>query len=208
MKKLEDGKQEDRFQRAVTVFKDHGGMLRTAEAIRAGVHPDTLYTMRDEGALEMISRGVYRIADNPPLGNPDLVTVAMRIPNGVVCLISALAFHDITTQIPHEVHIALTRGAKEPRLYYPPLRTYRFADRALNEGVEEYRIDGVNVRVYSPEKTLADCFKFRNKIGLDTAIEALRLYRERRSINVNDIMHFSSVCRVANVMRPYLEAIL
>jgi predicted transcriptional regulator of viral defense system len=164
--------------------------------------------MRDAGSLEMVSRGVYRLADSEPLGHPDLVTVAARVPGGVICLISALAFHEITTQIPHEVHVALQRGAEEPRLDHPPIKTYRLTGQAFTTGVEIYELDGVSVRVYGPEKTLADCFKFRNKVGLDTAIEAVRFYRERKSIKVDDLMRYAAICRVGKIIRPYLEAIL
>ncbi len=197
-----------RFDRAVGIFKKHGGILRTAQALRAGIHPGTLYAMRDSGALEAISRGVYRLANSPPLGNPDLVTVATRVPGGVICLISALAFYDLTTQIPHEVHVALPRGAEEPRLDHPPIKTYRFTGEAFTEGVEAHKLDGVSVRIYSPEKTLADCFKFRNQVGLDTVMEAVRFYRERRSIKVDDLMRYAGICRVKKIIRPYLEAIL
>lgn len=200
--------QGSRFDRATAVFKKHGGILHTADALRSGIHPATLYAMRDSGALEAVSRGVYRLAGNSPLGNPDLVTVATRIPGGVICLISALAFHELTTQIPHEVHVALPRGAEEPRLDHPPIKTYRFTGNAFTEGVETHKLDGVNVRVYSPEKTLADCFKFRNKVGLDTAVEAVRFYRERRSVKVNDLMRYAGICRVKKIIRPYLEALL
>ena len=164
--------------------------------------------MRDNGTLETFSRGIYRLTDSEPMGNPDLVTVATRVQNGVVCLISALAFHEITTQIPHEVHVALQRGSEIPRLDYPPIKFYWFSDKAHSAGVETHELDGVSVRIYSPEKTLADCFKFRNKIGLDTAVEAVRFYRERRSVNVDALMHYAKICRVEKVMRPYLEAIL
>jgi len=197
-----------RFIRAVTIFKNHGGILRTAQALKAGIHPGTLYAMRDSGVLEMISRGVFRLSDSPPLGNPDLVTVATRVPSGVICLISALAFYELTTQIIHEVHVALPRGAEEPRLDYPPIKTYRFTGNAFTEGVDTHDLDGVSICIYSPEKTLADCFKFRNKVGLDTVVEAIRFYRERRSIKVDDLVHYASVCRVNKIMRPYLEAIL
>lgn len=197
-----------RFTKAVTIFKKHGGILRTAQALKSGIHPETLYAMRDTGVLETISRGVFRLSDSPPLSNPDLVTVAVRVPNGVICLISALAFYEITTQIPHEVHLALPRGAEEPRLDYPPIRTYRFTGEAFTEGMNEHELDGVSVRIYSPEKTLADCFKFRNKVGLDTLVEAIRFYRERRRVKVDDLMRYAKICRVNKVMRPYLEAIL
>jgi len=197
-----------RFDRAVDIFKKHGGILRTAQALRAGIHPGTLYAMRDSGALEVISRGVYRLANSLPLGNPDLVTVTTRVPGGVICLISALAFYELTTQIPHEVHVALLRGAEEPRLDHPPIKTYRFTGEAFTEGVEAHELDGVSVRIYSPEKTLADCFKFRNQVGLDTVMEAVRFYRERRSIKVDDLMRYAGICRVKKIIRPYLEAIL
>ncbi len=200
--------QGSRFDRAIAVFKNHGGILRTAQALRMGIHPSTLYAMRDVGSLEVVSRGVFRLADAEPLGNPDLVTVATRIPNGVICLISALAFHEITTQIPHEIYVALKRGSEKPRIDHPPMKIYRFSGQAFTDGMVIHEIDGVSVRIYNMEKTLADCFKFRNKIGLDTAVEAVRFYRERRRVNVDALMHFAKICRVENVMRPYLEAIL
>jgi predicted transcriptional regulator of viral defense system len=198
----------DRFQKAVSIFKKKGGVLKTAEALEAGIHRSTLYALAKNGKLERISRGVYRLIDSPPLSNPDLILVAKRIPNGVICLLSALSFHDITTHIPHEIHIALSSGAEEPRLEYPPIRTFRFSNLAFTEGIRTNRIDRWRIRVYSPEKTLADCFKFRNTIGLDTAIEAIKLYRDRKDIKVDAIMHYASICRVARIMRPYLEALL
>jgi predicted transcriptional regulator of viral defense system len=201
-------KQGSRFDRAVAVFKKNGGILRTSQALRAGIHPSTLYTMRDGGMLEVVSRGVFRLASSEPLGNPDLVTVATRVQGGVICLISALAFHEITTQIPHEVHVALQRGAEIPRLEYPPIKIYWFKGQAFTAGVETHQLDGVDIRVYNPEKTLADCFKFRNKIGLDTAVEAVRFYRDRRGVNVEALLRYATICRVEKVMRPYLEAIL
>lgn len=208
MKTQDTNSRSSRFDRAIAVFKEHGGILHTAQALRAGIHPGTLYGLRDSGALEMVSRGVYRLSDGSPLGNPDLVTVATRIPGGVICLISALAFHELTTQIPHEVHVALPRGAEEPRLTYPPIKTYRFTGQAFSEGVEAHEFGGVRVRIYNPEKTLADCFKYRNKIGLDTAVEAVRFYREHKRVRVDALMHYAEICRVQKVIRPYLEALL
>jgi len=201
-------KRGSRFDRAIIVFRKHGGILRTSKALQAGIHPSTLYAMRDDGTLEAVSRGVYRLADSEPLGNPDLVTVATRVRGGVICLISALAFHEITTQIPHEIHVALQRGAEIPRLDYPPMKLYWVSNKAYSAGVETHELDGVSVNIYSPEKTLADCFKFRNKIGLDTVVEAVRFYRERRNVNVDALMRYAAICRVEKVMRPYLEAIL
>lgn len=196
------------LQKAVAVFKRHGGILRMADALRSGISRTTLYALRDAGLTEQLSRGLYRLADTTPLGNPDLVTVAAKVPKAVICLVSALAFHELTTQIPHEVYIAIPRNAEAPRLDHPPVRSFRFSGRAFSEGIETRQIDDMPVRIYGREKTLADSFKYRNKVGLDTTLEALRLYKEQGRINVDALMRYAAVCRVTKVMRPYLEAVL
>jgi len=182
--------------------------MRTGQAIRAGIHPRTLYEMREAGMVERLSRGVYRLADLPPLSDPDLVSVSIRAPESVICLISALAFHGLTTQIPHQIYIAVERRSRIPKIDYPPVRVVRFSPKAFRAGVELYRVDKVTIRVYGPEKTVADCFKYRNKIGLDTAVEALKLYRRRRRAKMDELLQFARVCRVYNIMRPYLEALV
>lgn len=201
-------KQTRAEENAVQIIRNRGGIVRTSEAVRAGIHPRTMYSLRDSGKLEQLSRGVFRLADNGSISQPDLVIVTTRIPQAVVCLISALAFHEITTQIPDRVYIALPKGAEQPRLDFPPISTHRFSGPALVEGIENHDIDGVNVKVYCPEKTLADCFRFRNKIGMDIVLEALKLYRSRRRINLSEIVRYARLCRVETVMRPYLEAFL
>ena len=198
----------DSRQRAVEQFRRQGGMLRTKDALRAGIHPRTLYALRDEGTIECLSRGLYRLADAPPLAHPDLVAVAKRVPEGVVCLLSALAFHEITTQIPHEVYLAIPRNTERPRIDYPPVRVFWFAERAFSEGIETHRLDGMPVRIYNREKTLVDCFKYRNKLGMDTVLEALRLCREQKRLDVEAVARYAEIRRVKNVMRPYLEAVL
>ncbi len=209
MSKSTGNKRGTRFDRAITIFKKHGGLLRTSQALRSGIHPTTIYAMRDAGTLETVSRGVFRLAVGmPPLSDPDLVTVSMRIPSGVICLISALSFHGLTTRIPHEIHVALPKGAEEPRLAHPPIKAYRFTGKAYEEGIITHEIDGVRVRLYTPEKTLADCFKFRNKIGLDTAMEALRFYLKSGKVRIDELMRFADICRVTKIIRPYLEALL
>jgi predicted transcriptional regulator of viral defense system len=198
----------DLTDRAASVLRERGGTMRTRDILEAGVSPRTLYSMRDAGVLEQLSRGVYRLAEMPTHAQTDLVAVAARVPRAVVCLISALAFHDLTTQIPHDIHIAVERGSDAPEIDYPPIRVFWFGGKAYSEGIEEYLIDGVPVRVYGAEKTVADCFKFRNTIGLDVALEALRRYRARKQLNVEELLHYARVCRVERVMRPYLEALL
>ncbi|MBZ0271665.1 type IV toxin-antitoxin system AbiEi family antitoxin domain-containing protein [bacterium] len=201
--------RDSRIKKAEAVFRELGGVLRTGQALDRGIHPRDLYAMADTGRIERLSRGVYRLADRPPLGNPDLVTVSKRIPQGVICMVSALAFHGITTQIPHEIHVAVDRKAwASPRIDSPPVRVFRYTGPAFTEGIEEHRIDKVVVRVYGPEKTIADVFKFRNKIGLDVALEALRLAKAAKNIRVPRLLEFARICRVERVMRPYLEAIL
>jgi predicted transcriptional regulator of viral defense system len=198
----------DRLEQARAIFRRHGGTLRTREAIKAGIYPRTLYQMRNQGMIEAIARGFYRLRNLPPLENPDLVSVALKVPRGVICLISALSFHEMTTQVPHAVHIALVPGTEPPRLEHPPVQVSWFSGRVFSEGIEAHDIDGVKVQVYSPEKTLADCFKHRNKIGIDVAVEALKLYRKRKPIRANELVRYAKICRVEKIMRPYLEAIL
>jgi len=197
-----------RIEQAKARFMERGGILRTSEAIRLGIHPRTLYAMREAGMIERLSRGLYRLADLPTLGSPDLVAAARKVPGGVICLISALSYHGLTTQIPHELYLALPRGAEPPRLGYPPLKVFWFTGAAFTEGIETHILDGTAVRIYSPEKTLADCFKYRNKLGLEVAVEALRLYRARGHIRAQELLRFARICRVEKAMRPYLEALL
>ena len=201
-------KSRDKFEKARKTFRSRGGVLRMNEALQVGIHRRMLYSMLESGLIEQLNRGLYRLTDLPPLGNPDLVSVALKVPNGVICLISALAHHEITTQVPHEVYVGLERGTEPPRLGHPPVRIFWFSGQAFTIGIQTYKIDGVRVRIYSPEKTIADCFKYRNKIGLDTAIEALKLYREKKRFKADDLMQIARACRVEKVIRPYLEALL
>jgi predicted transcriptional regulator of viral defense system len=192
---------------AIKQFRQHQGLLRTSQAIELGIAPRTLYALRDNGIIVQISRGLYRLADLPPLSQPDLVTVALRIPRGVICLISALDFHDLTTQIPHAVHVALPSDAERPRLDYPPIRLFWFSGQAYTAGIEVHNLGGIAVKIYSPEKTVADCFKYRNKIGLDVALEALRRCRSSGRCDLLRLQRFSRICRVDRLMHPYLEAL-
>jgi predicted transcriptional regulator of viral defense system len=195
-------------QVALDLFQEHGGILRTSEALRLGIHPRTLYSLRDTGVLQQLSRGLYRLADLPPLSHPDLVIVARKLPQAVICLVSALAFHGLTTQVPHVVDVALRAHSSRPALDFPPLRTFWFSDPAWSEGVQTHHVNGTPVRIYNSAKTVADSFKYRHKLGLDIALEGLRFYRERPDFQVDALLHYARICRVENVIRPYLEALL
>ena len=190
------------------ILKERNGTMRTFEALRAGIHPRSLYGMRDRGEIEQIARGLFRLAELPPLGEPDLLTIAKKVPQAVFCLLTALAFHRMTTQIPHAVEVALPRTARVPRLDHPPIKVFRFSPESLNAGIETHILDGVALRVYCREKTLADIFKYRNKVGLDVALEALRAYRSQPKRDFQTVMKYARNCRVENVIRPYLEATL
>ena len=193
---------------AKRIFKARGGTLRTGEALRAGIHPRTLYTLRDTGEIEQVARGLFRLRDLPPSSEPDLVTVARKVPRAAFCLLTALAFHRLTTHVPHAVAIALPHTARPPRLDHPPLEVFRFSPASLSAGIQTCRVDGVALQIYSAEKTLADVFKYRRKLGIDVAVEALRTYRAQPKPNWLRVLEYARLCRVENVMRPYLDAVL
>lgn len=149
---------------------------------------------------------MYRLASLEPLAHPDLVTVAKRVPRGVLCLVSALSFHELTTQVPHVIDVALERGKAKPRLDYPPTHFFWFSGPAFHEGIETHELDGVPVRIYDPEKTLVDCFRYRNQLGMDVVLEALRLWREHRRKKLDVLLKYARMRHVERSMRPYLEA--
>jgi len=185
------------------------GVLRPRDLDRHRIPRMALARMQTRGELERIGHGLYSLPGTAgSTVHQSLIEVAKRTPRAVACLLTALRFHDLTTQAPFEIWIALPRGAWRPRFDYPPLRVMRFSGNALTEGVEKHLINGVEVRVYSVAKTAADCFKYRNKIGLDVALEALReAWRERRTTS-EELHRFARICRVENVIRPYLEALI
>jgi predicted transcriptional regulator of viral defense system len=195
-------------QRALELIRSRGGTIRTSDALTAGIHRRTLYAMRDTGQLELLTRGLYRLAELDPSADPDLALVAGRIQHGVVCLISALAIHDLTTQIPRAVHLAIPRRARYPSLPEVALEVYRFADASYEAGIIEVEQDDFTMRVYDADKTVADCFKYRNKIGIDLMIEALKTRRRQSDWNPQRILEYARINRVAKPLTPYLEAIL
>ena len=194
--------------RAIKIIKEKKGIIRTSEAIQSGIHPRILYQLRDDGIIEQLTRGVYHLKSDITPTDIDIATIAKRIPRAVICLISALSFHDITTQIPHTINFALKKGDERPRMNHPPVSIYWFSDKTYESGIEDHVIDGIPVKIYNPEKTIADCFKFRNKIGIDVVLEALKLYKQRKKFKPAELTEYAKICRVDKIMRPYLEAIL
>lgn len=190
------------------IFKKHGGKLRMSEAIKLGISRYMLYSLRDKGMVEQVSRGIFRLASLPAMTNPDIVTVASRFPNVVICLTSALYFHKITTQIPHEVFVAVSRKSRTLKIDFPPISVHKFSETAYSEGYETHIIDGIPVKIYCAEKTIADCFKFRNKIGMDILLEALKMYKTRKEFNPDQLMKYARICRVQKIITPYLELLV
>lgn len=189
-------------------FARKKGIFTAEEAAQEGIHSQILTRLVREGAVERIARGQYRLPDHEVTEHHSLAIVARAAPDGVVCLLSALSFHEIGTQLSVHVWLAINRRARRPRLRYPALRIVKFSGKAFTEGIVTRRVEGQAVKVYGVAKTLADLFKYRNKIGLDVALEALREAWKERRFTMNEMDHYSRICRVQRVMKPYLEALV
>ncbi len=183
------------------------GVLRVRDLTARGIHPEVLRRLLKRGVVIRTGRGLYTLAEVAPTENRTLAEVCKWVPAGVVCLLSALRFHGLTTQAPHEVWLAIPPRAWAPKVTSPEVRLVRFSGAALTGMVEEHEVEGAAVRVYGPAKTVADCFKYRNKIGVDVAVEALRDCWQKRRASADELWRYAKICRVANVMRPYMEAI-
>ena len=196
-----------KLQKVITLLTKRG-VVRPKELAQIGVSAVYLNKLYRDGLLERPSRGLYTLKDAYVSEHHTLVEATKRIPQGVVCLLSALQFHNITTQLPFEVWLAIDVKARRPEGDLPPLKICRFSKAALSYGIEKHKIDGNAVKIYSPAKTVADCFKYRNKIGIDVAIEALRAVWSKKKASMDELHKASKVCRVANLMRPYLETLI
>jgi predicted transcriptional regulator of viral defense system len=183
------------------------GMVRPRDIEVIGIPREYLLRLHGQGKLNRTSRGIYSLPNAAITERHSYAEVAKRVPEAVLCLLSALAFHGITTQNPASIWIALGKGARKPAILSPSLRVVRLTEPSLSAGVEKLPVEGITVRVYSAAKTVADCFKFRNKIGLDVAIEALKDSLHQKKATVNEIYRYAKICRVSNVIRPYMEAL-
>lgn len=184
------------------------GVIRPRDLKDMGIHREYLRRLRREGVLNQVSRGLYELADAEPSEHQTLIEVCKRVPSGVICLLSALRFHGIGTQLPHEVWLAIPAKSKKPRIGSPALQVVYVSQQMHSLGVEDKKVPNGRVRVYGIAKTVADCFRFRNKIGMDVAIESLRDVIQHRKAKVTDLSAMARKCRIFNVMRPYLEAML
>lgn len=201
-------RKKSKLDLAREIFRKAGGILKMSEAITLGIHRRELSALLHKGDLERISRGIYRLIEMPEPSLPDFIPVAKKIPHGVICLISALAFHEITTQIPHFVYVALPSNAHKPTITYPPMRYFWYSEKALKIGVKEHLIDGCNIKIFDVEKTLVDCVKFRNKIGMDVVLEALKMYWISGETNLDKLFEYAKEFRVDKVLIPIMEVIV
>lgn len=201
-------KKKSKLESAIAAFREAGGILTMSEAMQVGIHRRELYALRDRGDLEVVSRGLYRLIDMPDPSLPDFIPVAKKIPHGVICLISALAFHELTTQIPHFVYVALPSQAHKPAISHPPMRYLWYSQKLLSTGVQEHSIDGCTVMIFDVEKTLVDCVKFRNKIGMDVVLEALKMYWQSRKTNLEKLFEYAKLFRVEKILKPIMETIV
>ena len=202
---MQQGNTEDRKQKTIELARKLG-VLRPRDVEAVGIPREYLLRLYRQGELVRISRGLYSLPDLAMTEFASLVEVAKQVPSGIICLLSALQYHQLTTQLPKKVWIAIEGTNWKPSLEYPSLQVMRFSGQAYCFGIEEHEINRVPVKLYSPAKTVADCFKFRNKIGLDVAIEALREARRKQVATMDDLWAAAKVCRVSRVIRPYMEA--
>lgn len=198
---------DNKYENYKQIFRENNGILRVSKAIKLGIPKHIIYLMLQDGELVKETRGLYSLTDIPPMGNPDLIQVSYLIPKAVICLVSALYFYNLTTQIPYQVSIALDRHMKKPRIQFPPLKVYYFPRNMFSVGIQEHVIDGVKVKIYNREKTIADCFKYRNSIGKDVAIEALKDYLRSPNSNANQVFEYARINKAEKIMRPYLESL-
>jgi predicted transcriptional regulator of viral defense system len=182
------------------------GTIRIKDLLERNIHPEFARRLVNKGIFVRSGRGLYILTDSEITEFHNLAIIGKRVPKGVICLASALSFHNIGTQLPRKVWLALKKGSAQPHLAYPPLSTVRLSGPCFSEGIDEHQIEGVTVKVYNPAKTVADCFKFRNRIGLEAAIEAARECLHEQKATSDEVYHYAKMCRVWNIMKSYLEA--
>jgi len=195
-------------QEFIKFFKSNSGVARLSAIRNAGFHPDSLIILEKTHKVEKIARGLYRLIDYAPKSYSDLISASLQAPRGVVCLLSALSFHEATVEVPKYIDIAVQKGTRAYRIKYPPMKFYHFSLKSWKAGIVEQKIEYHTVKIYNLAKTIADCCKFRNKIGMNVVREALKLAVSEKNIKPKEIMHYSKICRVDNIIKPMLETIL
>ena len=192
----------------IQFLKQKGGMASFSELDKAGFNKALIKVSLVNENIKRLDRGLYSLSEDMSSSNPDLVAISIKIPKGIVCLLSALVFHEATDEIPKYVDVAIPRGTHESRIKYPPVRFYRFAPDTWEAGVEKHEIEGHKIKIYSLAKTIVDCFKFRNRIGINVAREALKIAVAEKHVKPKGIMEYAKICRVDKIIKPILETML
>ncbi len=203
-----EGVMKAKIELLIKFFKKNGGIVKFSSILKAGFHPDILNNIDARSRIEKVARGLYCLAGYIPETYPDLVLASLQAPKGVICLISALYFHEATTEIPKHVDIALSRNTRISKIEYPLVKFYQFGDMTWRNVIEYHKIEKRKIPIYNLAKTVADCFKFRNRIGIDVAREALKIAIKEKGVSPTDIMFYAEICRVHNIVKPILEAML
>jgi predicted transcriptional regulator of viral defense system len=190
------------------IFRAGDGFVRTKDLLSAGIHRRDIKKIREEGRIIRVKRGLYRLADIPLISNQGFIDLTHAIPEGIVCLLSALSYYELTTFNPSIISMALCRGSRVPKIEYPPVEFYCFSRKQFEAGIDEITIGGNKIRIYCPEKTICDCFRYRNKLGLDIAKEGLSEYLKRKDRNLEQLLEYAEICRIKSLLETWLHAMV
>ncbi|MEW6456929.1 MAG: type IV toxin-antitoxin system AbiEi family antitoxin domain-containing protein [Acidobacteriota bacterium] len=195
-------------KRISKIFRAHNGFARTKDILEGGIHPRDIRRMADEGRIIRVKRGLYRLIEVPLISNQGFVDLSRADPEGVICLLSALSYFELTTFNPSVISMAIPRGSRQPKIQYPPVEFYYFSPKQFEAGIEEIKMETFKVRIYCPEKTICDCFRYRNKLGLDVAKEGLSEYLKRKDRNLEKLLEYAEICRVKPLIQTWLNAMI
>ncbi len=195
-------------ERMYGVFKTHKGFARTKDILAAGVHTRNIKRAREKGQVIQVKRGFYRLAEIPLISNQGFIDLARAVPEGVICLLSALSYYELTTFNPSVISMAICRGSRRPKIEYPPVEFYYFSKKQFEAGINKIKIKGHEIRIYNPEKTICDCFRYRNKLGLDIAKEGLSEYLKRKDRSLEKLLEYAEVCRIKPLLQTWLNAMI
>lgn len=190
------------------VFRTHNDFARTKDILAAGIHSRNIKRAREKGQVIQVKRGLYRLAEVPLISNQGFIDLARAIPEGVICLLSALSYYELTTFTPSVITMAICRGSRKPKINYPPVEFYHFSKKQFEAGINKIKIKAHKIRIYNPEKTICDCFRYRNKLGLDIAKEGLSEYLKRKDRNLEKLLEYAEICRIKPLLQTWLNAMI
>lgn len=196
------------YKNIIEIFKTHNGYARSQDILAQGIHCRDIKHMVEEGIIIKVKNGLYKLSDIPAISHQGFVDVCRAVPEGVICLLSALSYYELTTFIPSVISLAIHRKSWRPKIAYPPVDFYYFSQRQFRAGIDKVKIEGQEVRIYCPEKTVCDCFRYRNKLGVDVAKEGLSEYLKRKTRNLEELIKYAKVCRIEPLLKTWLNAMV